>query len=82
MEAIEARPLIIDPDVITRAGAFVSLNCSGQLSVYRGYVRSGDEPRAEIAADDDSDHDAVKKGQGSFAGFFVSDMVWAFPPEG
>lgn len=63
MEAIEARPLVFDLDEITRAGAFVTLDSSGQLSVYRGDVRPEDEPRAETAADDGTDADAVQMGQ-------------------
>ena len=74
MEAIEARPLVFDPDEITRAGAFVTLDRSGQLSVYRGYVRPEDEPRAETAADDGTDADAVQMGQGDDAGVSVSDV--------
>ena len=73
MEAIEARPLVFDPDEITRAGAFVTLDRSGQLSVYRGYVRPEDELRAETAADNDTDTDAVQMGQGRDAGVSVSD---------
>jgi len=73
MEAIEARPLVFDPDEITRAGAFVTLDRSGQLSVYRGYVRPKDEPRAEVATGDGTDADAVQMGQGGDAGVAVSD---------
>ncbi|WP_142085723.1 ParB/RepB/Spo0J family partition protein [Roseinatronobacter monicus] len=68
MEAIEARPLIFDPDEVTRAGAFVTLDRSGQLSVYRGYVRPEDEPRAETAVQDGSEAGAVQMGQGGDVG--------------
>jgi len=73
MEAIEARPLVFDPDEITRAGAFVTLDRSGQLSVYRGYVRPEDEPRAEVVTGDGTDTGAAKMGQGGDAGISVSD---------
>ena len=73
MEAIEARPLVFDPDAITRAGAFVTLDRSGQLSVYRGYVRPEDEPRAEVAFDDGTEADAAQMGQGGGPGVSVSD---------
>ena len=68
MEAIEARPLIFDPDEVTRAGAFVTLDRSGQLSVCRGYVRPDDEPRAETAVQDGSEAGAAQMGQGGDAG--------------
>ncbi|TQM90107.1 ParB/RepB/Spo0J family partition protein [Roseinatronobacter monicus] len=70
MEAIEARPLIFDPDEVTRAGAFVTLDRSGQLSVYRGYVRPEDEPRAETAVQEDANH--ATAGQGGDTG--LSDL--------
>jgi len=73
MEAIEARPLIFDPDEVTRAGAFVTLDRSGQLSVYRGYVRPEDEPRAETAVQDGSEAGATQMGQGGETGFSCPD---------
>jgi len=68
MEAIEARPLIFDPDEVTRAGAFVTLDRSGQLSVYRGYVRAEDEPRAETTVPDGNEAGAAQMGQGGDVG--------------
>jgi ParB family chromosome partitioning protein len=47
MEKLEARPLIFDEEEIARAGAFVTLDRYGELAVYRGFVRSEDEPREE-----------------------------------
>jgi ParB family chromosome partitioning protein len=47
MEKLETRPLIFDAEEIARAGAFVTLDRSGELSVYRGFVRPEDEPRTE-----------------------------------
>jgi len=75
MEAIEARPLVFDPDEITRAGAFVTLDRSGQLSVYRGYVRPEDEPRAEVASDDGTEADAAQLGQGGDAVASVGTII-------
>ena len=37
MEKIETRPLIFNPTMIGRAGAFVTLDRYGTLTVYRGY---------------------------------------------
>ena len=51
LAAIEDRPAFYDPADIARAGAFVSIDGSGQLRVERGYVRPEDEtPIAEPAA--------------------------------
>ncbi len=41
---IEDRPTIYDPAEIARAGAFVSIDGSGNLRIERGYVRPEDEP--------------------------------------
>ena len=40
------RPRSFDPGDIARAGAFVSIDAEGLLSVDRGYVRPEDEPPA------------------------------------
>jgi len=37
IEKIETRPLIFNPTKIGRAGAFVTLDRYGTLTVYRGY---------------------------------------------
>jgi ParB family chromosome partitioning protein len=47
MEALEQRPMIYDPAELVRAGVFVTLDRDGSLTVYRGYVRPEDEPRAD-----------------------------------
>ena len=49
LEAFDNRPVRFDPDDIARAGAFVSIDASGNLRVERGYVRPEDE--APIAPD-------------------------------
>ncbi|MEQ8451609.1 ParB/RepB/Spo0J family partition protein [Roseivivax sediminis] len=43
LDAFERRPTIYDPDDIAVAGAFVSIDADGSLSVDRGYVRPEDE---------------------------------------
>ncbi|ALJ06920.1 ParB/RepB/Spo0J family partition protein [Brevundimonas sp. DS20] len=43
LEAIELRPLAFEPDDIARAGAFVSIDRNGGLTIERGYVRPEDE---------------------------------------
>jgi ParB family chromosome partitioning protein len=44
LAALDERPVKYDPDEIARAGAFVSIDASGELRVERGYVRPEDEP--------------------------------------
>lgn len=62
MEKLEARSLIFDAEEIARAGAFVTLDRYGELSVYRGFVRPEDEPRADI---DVHSGEPVADGQGA-----------------
>ncbi|OAN64163.1 ParB/RepB/Spo0J family partition protein [Sphingomonas sp. TDK1] len=47
LDAFENRPVSYDPAEIAIAGAFVSLDANGSLSIDRGYVRAEDEPQAE-----------------------------------
>lgn len=42
------RSLVFDPAEMVIAGAFVSLEVDGTLYIERGYVRTEDEPKAEI----------------------------------
>jgi ParB family transcriptional regulator, chromosome partitioning protein len=44
LSALDERPVRYDPEEIARAGAFVSIDGSGELRVERGYVRPEDEP--------------------------------------
>jgi ParB family transcriptional regulator, chromosome partitioning protein len=46
--AFERRSLIYDPAEVARAGAFVSINAEGLLSIDRGYVRPEDEAPAAV----------------------------------
>ena len=47
MEAFEARPIRFESEDLALAGAFLSIDSSGQLRVERGYVRPEDEPVEE-----------------------------------
>jgi len=53
IEALDHRPVAFDPAEQSRAGAFVSIDGSGNLRIERGYVRSEDE--LPIKADDDAE---------------------------
>ena len=52
---LESRPVAFDPEEITRAGAFVSIDGAGALKVERGYIRPEDE--LPVAADAEIDPD-------------------------
>jgi ParB family transcriptional regulator, chromosome partitioning protein len=57
LAALDERPVRYDPEEIARAGAFVSIDGSGELRVERGYVRPEDEPalpQAEPATDSET----------------------------
>ena len=49
------RPTLYDPAEVERAGAFVSIDSSGRLTIERGYVRPEDEAPIEPQTDDDGD---------------------------
>ncbi len=53
ISAFETRAAVYDPADIARAGAFVSIDAEGTLSVDRGYVRPEDE--APVASEPDSE---------------------------
>jgi len=57
LAAFEERPVRFDPGEITRAGAFVSIDGSGNLRVERGYVRPEDEAPVEPEKDIDPKQD-------------------------
>lgn len=50
IETIDSRPWCFPPEEVARAGAFVSLDPSGQLRIERGYVRPEDGCPVEIDA--------------------------------
>jgi ParB family chromosome partitioning protein len=51
IEAFAERPLLLDPDEVGMAGAFVSIAPDGRLRVERGYVRPEDERPVEPETD-------------------------------
>jgi ParB family chromosome partitioning protein len=51
LAGFESRPVRYDPGEIPRAGAFVSLDVDGRLTVDRGYVRPEDEPMPAASED-------------------------------
>jgi ParB family transcriptional regulator, chromosome partitioning protein len=55
LAAINDRPPVYDAADIARAGAFVSIDGSGQLRVERGYFRREDEPLVHAPGDGDAD---------------------------
>ena len=65
LEAFENRPVSYDQADIAIAGAFVSLDADGSLSIDRGYVRAEDEPQAEpdgeASGGDQPDTSAVQR---------------------
>ncbi|MGE3366283.1 MAG: ParB/RepB/Spo0J family partition protein [Rhizobiaceae bacterium] len=66
LDAFSDRPHVYDPVQKAIAGAFITLGANGQLQVEAGFVRPDDEPRADIADDDDDadgeDRDASQAG--------------------
>ena len=48
IEAIHDRPIAFDPADVTIAGAFISIDRNGRLSVERGLVRAEDEPKVAV----------------------------------
>ncbi|ATE65172.1 DNA-binding protein [Rhizorhabdus dicambivorans] len=65
LEAFENRSVSYDQADIEIAGAFVSLDADGSLSIDRGYVRAEDEPQAEpdgeASGSDQPDTPAVQR---------------------
>jgi ParB family transcriptional regulator, chromosome partitioning protein len=57
LAALEDRPVMYDREVIARAGAFVSIDSSGDIRIERAYVRPEDEPSvAQTDPAQDSTH--------------------------
>ena len=48
IESLNERPIVFDSADVAIAGAFVSIDRNGRLSVERGFVRAEDEPMAEV----------------------------------
>ncbi len=60
LAAFQDRPVRFDPAEIARAGAFVSIDGSGNLRIERGYVRPEDEIPVEPEPDAGVDHEAQR----------------------
>ena len=65
LAVFEERPVVYDPDEISRAGAFVSIDGSGALRIERGYVRPEDEPPAVPSKSDTGDGAIDETGPGA-----------------
>jgi len=55
LAAFDDRPVIYSEADIARAGAFISIDREGRLSIDRGYVRPEDEAPITVDADEDTD---------------------------
>lgn len=62
LNAFGQRPVVYDPADIARAGAFISIDADGSLSIDRGYVRPEDEAPVDIETDGG---DAIQGTEGS-----------------
>ena len=54
IEQVNDRPIVFDPADVAIAGAFVSIDRNGRLSVERGFVRAEDEPKVEVEDEPES----------------------------
>ena len=55
LQVLDNRPIVFDPQEVTRAGVFVSIAGTGDLRVERGFVR----PEDELAAEPEPDVEAI-----------------------
>ncbi len=60
LAAFDDRPVVFDPQDISRAGAFVSIDGAGNLRIERGFVRPEDELPIEPDADAGGDQDTPR----------------------
>ncbi len=74
LENFENRPVRYEPTDIARAGVFISVDNNGALEVKRGYVRPGDEPRAEENAEP-QDHAAQRASTAPIAPHFQRAVI-------
>lgn len=82
--AISDRPILFDAAEVVRAGAFVSIDGSGNLRIERGYVRPEDEAPeepADEATGEDGDIDTVQPGGANAPVGGDSDGGAALEPE-
>jgi ParB family chromosome partitioning protein len=61
LAAIDERPVRFNAEDMTRSGAFVSIDGSGNLRIERGYVRLEDEAPAEPEKEVETDNDAKQR---------------------
>ena len=60
LAAFDDRPVVFDPEDISRAGAFVSIDGAGNLRIERGFVRPEDELPIEPDADAGGEQDTPR----------------------
>ena len=60
LAAFDDRPVVFDPEDISRAGAFVSIDGAGNLRIERGFVRPEDELLIEPDADAGGEQDTSR----------------------
>ncbi len=60
LAAFDDRPVVFDPEDISRAGAFVSIDGAGNLRIERGFVRPEDELPIEPDADAGGEQDTSR----------------------
>ncbi len=60
LAAFDDRPVVFDPQDISRAGAFVSIDGAGNLRIERGFVRPEDELPVERDADAGGEQDTPR----------------------
>ncbi len=60
LAAFDDRPVIFDPEDISRAGAFISIDGAGNLRIERGFVRPEDELPIERDADAGGEQDTPR----------------------
>jgi ParB family chromosome partitioning protein len=66
IESINQRPIVFDPADIAMAGAFVSIDRNGRLSVERGFVRAEDEPKVKVEEEPVEDTTAAQPAYGGY----------------
>jgi len=81
ISALDDRPMVFIPDEIGRAGAFVSIDASGNLRVERGYVRPDDERPIEPEGDLETEDSAIAARTEHEVDGFSADIETAVEPE-
>ena len=83
LDEINERPPVYDVTDIARAGAFVSIEASGELQVQRGYVRREDEPPVPdpVEAGDDEETPSAEHASDGTDGEYPDGPVPGFEEE-